>query len=44
MALLSTHLGETEARRRVSALTPLFKEMNLGRKPAGESTPPQSTR
>jgi hypothetical protein len=33
MALLSVHLGENEARRRVTALTPLFKEMQLGRKP-----------
>ncbi|MDE2418203.1 MAG: hypothetical protein KGN32_10390 [Burkholderiales bacterium] len=39
MAILSVHLGETTARARVTALTPLFKEMQLGRKPPAAKRP-----
>jgi hypothetical protein len=39
MAILSAHLGESTARARVAALAPLFKEMQLGRKPPAPKRP-----
>lgn len=39
MSLLSKHMGETTARERVAALSPLFKEVQLGRKTSAPKRP-----
>ena len=39
MAILSVRLGESTARARIAALTPLFKDMQLGRKSPAPKRP-----